>query len=656
MGVGRRGFIGSLVAGAGAVAAKGYQLGLRFAAWAGGESAPPPPPPPPPPVPENAVCFTANSANSTIRLDIPSGIASGVQLEYCTDRVHWSSYVGGTTITLSNAGDELYLRAVDGVVNRFSVGSSSGSYCRFYMSGSVNGSGDLVYLLDKAGSLTSLADRSYCFCYLFYSCSALKTSPLLQFVTLSERCYYNMFAYSGVTAAPEIPATTFDQYCCYYMFYSCTSLISSPTELYASSMPAYCCCMMFYGCTSLTSSPRIDATVFNDYSCYGMFLGCRSLTTAYGKDDASVLGEYCFAEMFSGCSALSALSGGRGTLKPSGGIYPQYCCYRMFKGCSSLLQPVSAIGGANGISTIGRSAFYEMYADCSSLSARLPISLHIKDPNAARISVGRDAFRGMFTGCTSLIQGQISWTSDIVDVGTGAFNAMFSGCTSLTGLLAVPILKFYPLQTNTTAFCRMFYGCTSLTSAPELPANVLSESCYEQMFYGCTALKSAPALPAPVLTKTCYFQMFYNCTNLVTPPNILATSCAEETRSILSGAIGGMFINCSSLSRIPTFNFYELPEWFGTGVFQGCTSLTTVDLPFTSMAASDTYMSSWFQGCTNLSDVTLRLSDWPVMTSSWLDGVAANGTFRCPTALGTDETITRDSSHCPVGWTVVNID
>ena len=36
--------------------------------------------------------------------------------------------------------------------------------------------------------------------------------------------------------------------------------------------------------------------------------------------------------------------------------------------------------------------------------------------------------------------------------------------------------------------------------------------------------------------------------------------------------------------------------------------------------------------------------------------VAASDTFRCPTALGTNETIQRGTNACPSGWTVINTD
>ena len=36
----------------------------------------------------------------------------------------------------------------------------------------------------------------------------------------------------------------------------------------------------------------------------------------------------------------------------------------------------------------------------------------------------------------------------------------------------------------------MFYGCTSLVNAPELPATITADSCYNSMFYKCTSLKT----------------------------------------------------------------------------------------------------------------------------------------------------------------------
>lgn len=69
-----------------------------------------------------------------------------------------------------------------------------------------------------------------------------------------------------------------------------------------------------------------------------------------------------------------------------------------------------------------------------------------------------------------------------------------------------------------------------------------------------------------------------------------------------------------------------------------------------------------FKGCTSLATVrTAQTQAWGDGTPDdpslyWLEGVAATGTFYCPTALGTNATITRGVSACPEGWTVINTD
>jgi hypothetical protein len=61
-----------------------------------------------------------------------------------------------------------------------------------------------------------------------------------------------------------------------------------------------------------------------------------------------------------------------------------------------------------------------------------------------------------------------------------------------------------------------------------------------------------------------------------------------------------------------------------------------------------------FRGCTSLNTVATMQSDWGG-NASWLDNVAAAGTFYCPAELGTNETITRGINNCPEGWAVINI-
>ena len=55
--------------------------------------------------------------------------------------------------------------------------------------------------------------------------------------------------------------------------------------------------------------------------------------------------------------------------------------------------------------------------------------------------------------------------------------------------------------------------------------------------------------------------------------------------------------------------------------------------------------------------ISTDISSWPAGGFlDWVNGVSSNGTFICPEALGTDETIQRGVNYCPAGWTVVNTD
>ena len=103
----------------------------------------------------------------------------------------------------------------------------------------------------------------------------------------------------------------------------------------------------------------------------------------------------------------------------------------------------------------------------------------------------------------------------------------------------------------------MFNGCTSLTTAPELPATTLRNYCYGNMFNGCTNLTSAPVLPATTLADRCYTSMFGNCTSLVTAPELPATTLANY-------CYGSMFNGCTRLNYIKAM-FTTTPNTNYTG-------------------------------------------------------------------------------------------
>lgn len=159
-------------------------------------------------------------------------------------------------------------------------------------------------------------------------------------------------------------------------------------------------------------------------------------------------------------------------------------------------------------------------------------------------------------------------------------------------LLEAPSLQSITRFSSSYGCFAMFRSCSALTSSPDLPPVVGSYS-YWNLFEKCVKLSSAPALPATALANNCYYEMFMDCVSLSAGPYIPAQAPAN--------GLGGMFKRCSSLGY------------------------------------ADVALTSFGSG-----------------TVGWMQGVKANGVFRCPAALGTQDTIQRGDNYCPAGWTVEN--
>ena len=153
-----------------------------------------------------------------------------------------------------------------------------------------------------------------------------------------------------------LPATTLVSGCYTGMFNNCTSLTKAP-ELPATTLVKSCYSSMFYGCTSLTSSPELPATTLAE-SCYQqMFYGCTSLTSS-PELPATTLAKSCYYGMFSNCTSL--------TTSPE--------------------LPAT---------TMVASGYSYMFSNCTSLETAPEL------PATSLINL-RDAYRGMFYGCSSL--------------------------------------------------------------------------------------------------------------------------------------------------------------------------------------------------------------------------------------------------------------
>ena len=189
----------------------------------------------------------------------------------------------------------------------------------------------------------------------------------------------------------------------------------------------------------------------------------------------------------------------------------------------------------------------------------------------------------------------------------------------------------------------MFYNCTGLTTAPELSSTTMARYCYVSMFKGCTSLTTAPELPAGTLADCCYEFMFKGCTSLTEAPELPATTLADNCYEY-------MFQGCTSLTTASELSATTLADYCYNSMFQGCTSLTTApELPAGTLAQQ--CYSYMFQGCTSLNYIKAVFTTTPGTnyTKSWVDGVAATGTF--VKNMNATWNVSGDSG-IPTGWAV----
>ena len=133
----------------------------------------------------------------------------------------------------------------------------------------------------------------------------------------------------------------------------------------------------------------------------------------------------------------------------------------------------------------------------------------------------------------------------------------------------------------------------------------------------------------------------------------------EETFSFeASRAFSRLFRSCASLTKAPDLPATTLENRCYAEMFEYCTSLTTAPhLPATTLV--ERCYSAMFYHCTSLNSISVAFGSFVEGSSvNWVNSVAAEGTFYCPTQLGTNVPggITRGANACPEGWTVVNTD
>ena len=276
--------------------------------------------------------------------------------------------------------------------------------------------------------------------------------------------------------------------------------------------------------------------------------------------------------------------------------------------------------------TLGADCYDEMFGDCTELTIA---------PELPATTLADYCYYQMFIGCTGLSRAPQLPATILADY---CYYYMFQGCTSLTQAPELP-------ATTLAEGCygSMFEGCSSLTTAPVLPATTLEDHCYEQMFKGCTSITTASELSATTLTQNCYKGMFDGCTSLVTAPALSATTLA-------SYCYGSMFSDCTSLTQAPTLPATTLTSHCYSSMFWGCTNLTTApELPATTLVSS--CYDFMFYNCSKLNYIKAMFTTKPSSsyTGSWVNGVAATGTFVKNSSATWSVT---GANGVPTGWTV----
>ena len=245
-------------------------------------------PAPVPPVPTVAPLRFTNNTDTPTTIGF-STFDEHVNIEYrIVGTETWSSFYATVTI---DSGEAVEFRG-----NNESRNEALGS---FTIAGSdVDASGSVMSLiygesLNEYNNLVIPNVRA--FKELFAGSTHLLTPPELPAVELTQQCYEDMFADSGITTAPELPAVDMKERCYAGMFRLCSAL-TTPPQLPSTTLLRACYSSMFAG-SGITTPPSLPATTLITECYSSMFYECANLTKAPDLP-AQTLADHCYSLMF----------------------------------------------------------------------------------------------------------------------------------------------------------------------------------------------------------------------------------------------------------------------------------------------------------------------------------------------------------------------
>ena len=165
---------------------------------------------------------------------------------------------------------------------------------------------------------------------LFESCYTITDASMLILPEdTGTRCYAGLFyGCTGLTAAPELPATVLSKECYRSMFRKCTNLMKVPGLEHVTAISSSCCRSMFMQCTNITEPTEISVTTLAN-QCYESMYMASGIKRAPVLP-ATVMAQSCYEKMFAGCTALTS-----GPLLHAP-ILKTRCYFGLFSGCTGL--------------------------------------------------------------------------------------------------------------------------------------------------------------------------------------------------------------------------------------------------------------------------------------------------------------------------------
>lgn len=568
--------------------------------------------------------FKSNGATKVALIKV--GSPAQISLQYSKDGTNWSNYTVGEEIPLSNN----QFVSFSGANEKFNL--TNAHYYNFSAEGegTLSLSGDLMSLIsgenvdypytfcklflgnDKivdASQFTLSASNIFKWCYanMFKDCTNLSAAPsALPAETLKEWCYQGMFAGCGnLRTAPILPATTLAKYCYYAMFYNCTNL-STPPYLPAETLTDWCYNSMFFNCQKLTyisanftnwTSNATSSWLYNT-SSNGVFICPSSLNTSVSSCHRNPQNWQVWAPQTMPITFKALSSSSNVSITNTCGGAPT--------GAFKYMKNYSGIWEDPTYGTFN-------YMDRISFNSGEVVSFSGANSNP-------DGNRFALSG------GNVSVFGSVLSLKSNP-NRAYMDASNLfvrnSNLYDASELYFGTTLTASKC-CRTFLSCTNLVYPPKLPFTKLWNKCYAGMFGSCSSLLSAPELPATELANGCYDSMFGNCTSLTAAPYLSATVSAPS-------CYYSMFSNCTNL-KYANINLTGVAYIACLWMFSRCSSLSCLNVNFTQWSGYDAAGQFWPN------------------TYYWVDGVAANGTFKKPSTL----TSSRGSSYIPTNWNVVN--